>query len=439
MGYIKVKEFKFLCLLYLLFFIINTSYAEKFKEYVLDNGLKVIIKEEHKYPAVLVQLWYKVGSSYERSSQSGLSYLLEQMSSIVSSDPHTEYLKKLFFEKGGEYNSRTSLDYTVYTQIAPPQELELALKLEFNRMNNLLFDDQVFSNEKETLIIKKSLDDQFNKNLFFRDQLYKAADPNFWIHDVEELRINDLRQWYTNWYTPNNAILIIAGDVKSTEAYNLAQQYFGNIAARHVNVGLNKSSLHPVLKYKRLEIKLPIKVQHLFMEYKVPSLNTAKEHWEPYAIEVLIHLLSDGNSCRFSKYLVRNADPVAFEVKATYNLFRKQDTSLLFSAIPVRHKLLMVVEEAIDQQIETLKSTLVSDLELKNVKNRILANSAYETDSLLEQMNKIGSLESAGYNFGLTEHRLKEIKGITAKQIQAVAKKYLVKNYLTVVYLMPED
>ena len=444
------------------YFIINISgisaNGEQFKQYTLDNGLKVIIKEDRYSPSVLLQLWYKVGSGYENSAKAGISYFLQQILLQSSNNPHIEYIKKLIFEKGGESKAFTSLDYTVYSQMVPTKELEFALELESSRMNNLLFDEHVFYREKQNIIIKKQLADDINKNAVVRDRFYTMVYPNSGygspidgrVNDLKELQIEDLHKWYINCYTPNNAILVLAGNFNLTKAYKLIQRYFGNIAIRQHNVALvkvDKSS--SLLGNRRLEVNLPVKVPYLFMGYNVPSLNVATKstqyNWEPFAIEVLMAILNEGDNCRFSKYLLDHNEPLAVSIESYYNPFHKCATAMVFSAIPFYKNYnnnykesLVKLEEAILQQISLLQSTLVSKIELAKIKTKMLTKNIYEQESLFNQMHKVGSLEAAGYNFGLVKQRSKEIEAITAKQIQAVAKKYLVKDNLTVAYSMPE-
>jgi zinc protease len=453
MCHIK-KILIFLC------FIINISsvsaHVEQLKQYTLDNGLRVILKEDRYSPIVLLQLWYKVGSGYDTPSKTGSSYLLKQILSHSSNNPHNEFLKKFIFEKGGENKADLSLDYTVYSQIISSKELEFSLEAESSRMNYLMFNEDIFSREKQNIVTTRRLEEDVDKNAVARDRFYTMVYPNSgynsplkgWVNDLEELQIEDLYKWYKDWYTPNNVILTLAGNINLTKAYKLVQKYFGNIAVTNTNVNTNVKAPSSLLGYRRLEVNLPIKVPQLLMGYNVPSLNTAKYNWEPFAIEVLVAILHERNNCRFSKYLLEHDEPLAFAVDASYDPFHKHATAIVFSAIPdykiykshTNHKeSLARLEEAIIWQIDAVQSKLVSNLELAKIKNRMLTKNMYEKESLFKQMYTIGSLEVAGYNFGLIEQRLKEIEAITAKQIQVVAKKYLVKDGLTVAYLTPED
>ena len=429
----RIKNIIFLWALYFIL-IASVVYAEKFEQYILDNGLKIIIKEDHCNPMVALQVWYKIGDDYNNQYTSHISALLQQLVLNVNNNPHVEYLKKVIFANGDKYEASNDLYYSVYKHLAPATELENILELESFRMSNVVLNDEnIFNKEKHHFLIKTIFNNHINKSEVALKKFYDTAygyqsiQPNH----IEVLQLSELNNWYKNWYNPNNAVIILVGAINIDKSLQLIKRYFG-VLTKHNNhlTVLDKELLNHELGYRRLEVKMPINFPYLLVGYNVPSLNTAKHDWEPFAIEILVNLLK--------QYLINHGKLLTTVCDVEYNPFGKQSSLAYLSLIPLNSQNFTIIEDIIWQQIEQLQSNTVVDIELATIKNKILTNHMYTQQSLFKQITTIGKLEIAGYNFGLLEQYPKEIKRITAKQVQAVAKKYFIKEHLTVARILPE-
>ncbi|EPN85211.1 peptidase, M16 family protein, partial [Pseudomonas syringae pv. actinidiae ICMP 19101] len=211
-------------------------------EFTLDNGLKVVVREDHRAPVVVSQIWYKVGSSYETPGQTGLSHALEHMMFKGSSKTGPGESSLILRDLGAEENAFTSDDYTAYYQVLARDRLSVALELEADRMATLKLPADEFGREIEVIKEERRLrtDDKPMGKAFerFKAMAYPASGyhtPTIgWMADLERMKVEELRHWYESWYTPNNATLVVVGDVQPDEVKALAERFFGPIPRRDV-------------------------------------------------------------------------------------------------------------------------------------------------------------------------------------------------------------
>lgn len=411
---------------------ISAMYAKaSFKQYILHNGLKVIIKEDHYTPTIALQVWRKAGSNL---SSSNTHALLQQMINNVSNDPHIQYLKRVLFAMGDKYNTIATPEYSIYTHLAPANQLENILKLEAYHMSKVLLDDKaLFEREKYHYLTKLLLDKDTNQFSMVLDKFYKTAygtlEQAYIYNDVAQLDLQDVNNYYKNFYTPNNTVLILVGDVNIDTCYKLLENYFGKTVASHNTPVISKNILTANLGYRKVEIKMPATNSYLFLGYNVPSLNTTKYDWEPFALKILSSMLQ--------KLLVKYNK--LFQVtEINYNPFHHDSSVFYLSLIPADEQYFNTIEAIMHQTIEQLKTELIANNDLDYIKNKILTEHVRTQQSLFTQIYNIGMLEMAGYNFDIVNYYSKAIKNITNKQLRAVAKKYFVKDRLTLMYVSPE-
>ncbi len=418
--------------------------AEGIQEFTLDNGMKVIVRENHRAPVVVSQVWYRVGSSYEHPGITGISHALEHMM-FKGTERHGQgEFSRIIAELGGRQNAFTGRDFTAYFQTLERSHLELALELEADRMRNLLLDEEEFLREIEVVKEERFLRTDDNPNAYTNEQFMAAAfrlNPYRipiigWLDDLENMTVADLRRWYDDYYAPNNAILVVAGDVQAKEVLAMAKRHFGPIAPREVPA--DKPRLEPPQEgERRLIVKRPAELPYLAMGYQVPVLRHAEAAWEPYALEVLASILSGGDSARFGRELERGEQIVA-GASASYDPHTRHNSLLTLRAIPARGRDIDEVEAALRKQIQRLRDAPVTASELERVKAQVAASKVYELDSLFYQAMQIGMLETVGLDWQVGEQYLERIQGITAEQVQAVANKYLHDDALTVAILEPQ-
>jgi len=364
----------------------------KIHEKTLANGMKVIIKEDHRAPVVISQVWYQVGSAQEHSGITGVSHVLEHMMFKGTEKYPSGTFSSTVAGIGARDNAFTGRDYTAYYQLMGKQNLEVSFELESDRMLNLILDEEDFKSEVEVVKEERRLRTDDNPNARVYEQLYSTAFINNpyhhpiigWMDDLNNLELVDLEDWYQRWYTPNNATLVVVGDVDPQATFALAEQYYAGLPGRPVKASKPRLE-HPQTGPRRVTVKAVAKLPYMMLGYKVPSLATAENDWEPYALSVLASVLDGG------------------------------------------------------PEIKQLQENLVSERELKRVKAQVIASEVYQQDSIQRQATVIGSLETVGLGWNLIGEYNQRINSITAEQVQEVAQKYLVEDGLTVALLQPVD
>jgi len=412
-------------------------------EYQLDNGLKLIVKEDHRAPVVVSQVWYKVGASYEYDGITGVSHVLEHMM-FKGTDAHPPgEFSRIIAANGGNENAFTSANYTAYFQNLEQSRLPVSFELEADRMRNLHLQEEEFRKEIKVVMEERRLRtedkpaaltyEQFNAAAFTSSS---ARIPTIgWMNDLENMQLEDLQAWYERWYAPNNAIVVVAGDVEPEAVLRLAKQYFGPL--RPETVVPPKPRIEPPQRGMRsIVVRAPAEVPYTIMGYKVPVLKTAEEAWEPYALEVLASILDGGDSARLTSELVRGSQ-IATDAGAGYDLYDRQETLFLLDGTPAATEGIEALQQALLQQVQRLKDEPVKADELERVKSRVIADAVYEQDSVFYQAMKLGQLAAIGLDWRLADEYVARIKAVTAEQLQAVAAKYLVDSHLTVARLEP--
>lgn len=412
-------------------------------EYQLKNGLKILVKEDHRAPVVASEIWYRVGSSYEPGGLTGISHVLEHMMFKGTKKYGPGEFSKIISSLGGRENAFTSYDYTGYFQLLERSHLQTSFKLEADRMRNLLLDQEEFKKEIEVVKEERRLRTEDNPSALTYERFVAAAYVSSpyqqpiigWMDDLNHLKLEDIEDWYDQWYAPNNATLVVVGDVQPEQVLKLAKKYFGRIKARELPAIKPQREVTP-LGERRIQVRVPAKVPILMMGYQVPVLTTAKVEWEPYALTVLAAVLDGGASARFAKELIRGQQ-IAASAGAGYNMAARMDSLFMFDAVPAPGKTVVEVEEAILKQIAQLKSESVSAAELARIKAQVRAEDVYQQDSIYYQARLLGSLDSVGLDYRLIDSYADRIEQVTAEQVRQVAVKYLVPDRLTTAVLQP--
>lgn len=352
---------------------------------------------------------------------------------------------RLIAAAGGKENAFTSTDYTCYFQQLEKSHLPLSFKLEADRMANLQLTDEEFAKEIKVVMEERRwrTDDkpQSKVNEAFQGAVYRAhpySRPVIgFMNDLENMTADDAREWYNNWYAPNNATLVVVGDVKAEEVYKLAKQHFGKLKPKVLPV--RKPQVEPEqLGERRVVVKAPAKLPYLLMGYHVPALNNPDTDWEPYALEVLAGVLSGNPAARLNQRLVRESK-LAIDASAGYDLMsRGRQSVFALDATPSEGKTVAELEAALIQQIENIKQSGVTAEELERVKAGVIAADVYKRDSMFYQGMQIGTIETIGFPWKILEDYPNKLRAVTPEQVQAVAKKYLLPDNLTVATLDPQ-
>jgi len=420
-------------------------YAAEVAQFQLDNGLTVLVKEDHRAPVVTSQVWYKVGASYEPDGITGVSHILEHMMFKGTTKLKPGEFSKIVARLGGTENAFTSQDYTAYFQNIEASQLGRMFELEAQRMGYLKLDDAEFQKERQVVLEERRMrvEDQPESRLQERFSAIAYDVSPYrrpvigWQKDIESYQLSELQTWYNQWYSPNNATLVVVGDVKPDAVFALAKSAFGCLPSRQMGVSKANHEL-PSVGEKRLVVRDDkAKIQSLMMGYAVPSWKTSEDKQEAYALEVLAHILDGGSSARLSKELVRGSQQLT-QADAAYDLYARLSTQFTLSAVTAEGVTLEQAEAAIKATITKVVKEGVADTELKRVLAHVESSYVFEQDSMFYQGMKLGEAATVGVPLSEVNAYIERLRSVTAEQVQAAAKKWLVNDRLTVAYLLPK-
>ena len=414
-------------------------------ETTLKNGLKVIIREDHRSPMVMTQIWYGVGSSDESGNLLGISHVLEHMMFKGTNKIPNDEFTRLSRIYGGSINASTFTNYTNYYQLYPKTYLPMALELEADRMSNLLLRQQDFDPEIKVVMEERRLRTDDNpRSLAFERFKWIAYPTSHYrqpvighMKNLQNIQLEDIKNWYRDWYTPNNAILIIVGDVDSESTLLQVQKYFGDIPARKTPPR-NDVLEFDRIGYRHMELNLPVQVPNLYMAWNVRSLVTAKNPQNAYALTIIKSLLDSGISSRLQDRLVRDKK-ILTAISVSYDPYSRGDSLLSISALPTDGVSLQEAEKAIQSEIDLLKTELIKPEEVERVTARFVSNLVYSQDDIAGQAKMIGNLEINGLSFRLMDELPKHFETVTPQDIQRVANIYFTRDNLSTLYLSPEN
>ena len=413
-------------------------------EKVLDNGLKVLVRPDHRAPVVVSQIWYKVGSSYEPEGLTGISHVLEHMMFKGTKNLGPSEFSRIIADNGGEENAFTGRDYTAYFEQLEKSRLEIAFELEAERMQNLKLDPEELKKEVQVVLEERRLRtedrpesltyEKFRSTAFQRS---RYGNPIIgWPEDLRSLTVENLRDWYKRFYSPSNAVLVVVGDVEPEEVFALAEKHFGPIPAYDVNPF--PDPVEPPQKEPRsVTVEAPATVPYIVLGFHVPNLGSQDaEPWEPYALEVLAYLLDGGKTARLNRELVRKLR-IAAAAGAGYDPVARLDPLFVLDANPSNGRSVEDLRAAMLSVIEDIKRTPVTSEELERVKIQLVASKVFEADSTFYQAMRLGIFETNGHGWETGQTFNERLRQVTAEQVQAVARKYLVEHNMTEAVLRP--
>ena len=311
-------------------------------------------------------------------------------------------------------------------------------------MANLVLSDEEFAKEIKVVMEERRLrtDDQPQARLFeqIMAAVYQAhpyRSPIIgWMNDLENMTAADAREWYRRWYVPNNATLIVVGDVKAEDVFAMAEQYFGPIPAR--DLPTRKPQIEPPQNgTRRLILKAPAELPRLVMAYHAPSLRDVTKDWEPYALAVLTGVLDGHDAARLDRRLVRTEN-LAVSAGATYDGVNRGDALFFLDATPSSGNSVTMLEVILKEEIRKIVDEGVSEQELKRVKAQVIASQVFQLDSMFNQARMMGALEMSGLHYASAREQGEKLLAVTETQVRDVAKKYLIDDNLTVAVLDPQ-
>jgi zinc protease len=417
--------------------------AEPAHECTLKNGMKIIVKEDHRAPTVAHMVWYKAGSVDEQNGTTGLAHVLEHMMFKGTKTLKPGEFSQRVAALGGRENAFTSKDYTAYYQQVEKSRLEKVMALEADRMANLQFNKDEFAKEIRVVMEERRwrTEDQpialvyeaLNATAFFSHPYHHPIVG--WMNDLKSMTVEDTKRWYQRWYTPNNATMVVAGDVEPKQVCAMATKYFGQIPARPIEATRPQEEA-PQRGTRRVTVKAPAENPYVALGFKAPTLRDVEKDEDVYALQVLAAVLDGYDNARLNARLVRT-DRVANSAGAGYSGIARGPALFTLDGVPAGKVTTEQLEKLLRGEIERVAKEGVSPQELKRVKTQLIADQIYKRDSAFGQAMEIGAMEMAGISHTKIDRIIEKLGDVTAEQVQAVAKTYFGDDSLTVATLVP--
>ncbi|MBA3060869.1 MAG: insulinase family protein [Nitrospirae bacterium] len=429
---------KKLAVLIFIILLLPLSLSAGVNEYKLDNGLKVLVIEDHKAPLTTFQIWYRVGSRDEPAGKSGISHLLEHMMFKGTPKYSSKAFSKMVKRKGGVDNAFTTKDYTMYYQTLASDRIDISIELEADRMQNLILDPKEVIAERNVVMEERRMryDDDPQNSLY--EEVIAAAFKSHsyhwpvigWMSDISSIERSDLLSHYRAYYSPDNAVIAVSGDVQADEIIKKIKASFGSIPPASSRTVVTSKETEQKGE-RRISLKREAELPYIITVYHTPSF----PHPDSYALEVLGMILSGGKSSRLYRSIVYEKK-LAIGASADYSGFNKDPYLFLFDATAAPGKDIKDVENALYAEIEKIKKELPSEREVQKAKNQIEASFVMGQDSIYYQAQIAGMFEMLG-SWNLKEQYLENIRKTTPEDVSRVAKKYLHEDNRTVGILIP--
>jgi zinc protease len=417
--------------------------AAQAEEFMLKNGMKIIVKEDHRAPTAAHMIWYRIGSMDESNGATGVAHALEHMMFKGTKKLKPGEFSERVAQLGGRENAFTSRDYTAYFQQIEKSKLEDVMALEADRMANLVFDKNEFAKEIRVVMEERRLRTEDQPIALLYEALNAtafAAHPYRhpiigWMDDLEHMTVEDAKAWHDRWYAPNNATMVISGDVDARRVRELAEKYFGRIPRKEAPV--TKPQNEPLQRgIKRVTVKAPAENPYVVLAFKAPTLRDVEKDDDVHALDVLAAVLDGYDNARLNAKLVRT-DRVANSVGAGYSNIARGPSLFLLDGTPAQGTTTEQLEKLLRAEVERIAKEGVSEAELKRVKTQLIAGQVFKRDSVFGQAMEIGAMEMSGLSHKQIDRVIEKLAAVTPQQVQAVAQKYFSDDALTVATLVP--
>jgi zinc protease len=420
--------------------------ATNVAQFTLDNGLAVVVIPDHRTPVVTHMLWYRVGAADETAGKSGIAHFLEHlMFKGTAKNPAGRFTKQLA-AIGGQENAFTAADYTGYFQRTSREHLLTLMDFEADRMRGLVLTDDIVASERDVILEERNqridndpaarLSEQVQAAQFLNHPYHRPVIG--WRHEMETLDRQDALAWYRRFYAPNNAVLVVAGDVTAEEVKAFAEQTYGKVARVEGVGGPRKRPQEPpqIVERRVTFADLRVTQPSLQRSYLVPSYTTSKEG-EADALDVLAQILGGGSNSRLNRALVME-QRIATSTGAWYQGTALDDSRFGVTSTPAAGVTLEKVEGAIDAVIADFLDKGPTAEELERSKSRMIADYIYAQDNQATLARMYGAALTTGSTVEDVLARPERLRAVTAEQVRDVARRYLDKRHSVTGYLVRE-
>ena len=412
--------------------------------FTLKNGLQVVVISNHRLPVVSQMVWYKVGSADDPPGKSGVAHLLEHLMFKGTKVMAPGEYSKILARNGGRENAFTSNDTTAYYQVVAADRLELVMKLEADRMVNLVLTDADVLSERKVVVEERRARTDNNPAALLNEQMNAALYLNHpyrkpvigWKHELESLTTEDVLAFYRRYYAPDNAILIVSGDITAEKLKPLAEKYYGSIPARKVGKRVRLKE-PPQRAARRVQLRSPqVREPRWGRDYLAPGFSSGEKR-HAYALEVLNDILAGGATSRLYRSLVVE-QKIAVSAGASYDGDAYDLGTFSFYGQPANGIGMDRFEAAIDAEIAKLLNSGVTVNEVKRAKKRLLAGAIYARDSLRRGARAIGTALTTGQTVEDVETWPEHIKAVTVDRVNEAARAVFKLSNSVTGLLLPE-
>lgn len=413
--------------------------AMQVERFVFGNGLRVLVLEDHAAPVVCLQVWFSVGSRHERVGKTGISHLFEHLMFGETETFEHGAFDRMLEEAGAETNAATFLDWTYYVANLPKDALELVIRLESERMTKLVLRDPQVTSEKEVVANERRqrVDDDVDGAV--SEILYKEAFSEHayrwptigWMEDIQGFTTEDCTAFYKTYYAPNNAVMVVCGDVALRDVLRLVQAGYGGVEPSVIPVEDVRPE-PPQTEERRTKVNKPTPTQKAAIGYKSPALGD----FDHPALVLLNEILFGGRSSRVHRSLVQEKE-IATEVRASVGLFREPSLYDIYLVARGEH----TVEEliaALDAIVEEVKQSPPSEAELNKAKARIELGLLQGMETVSGKAEQLGFYETVLGSPGALFERLEMYRRVKRDDLLRVARRYLLSSARTVVEVFPD-
>ena len=409
------------------------------QSFTLENGLQVVIIEDHRVPAISHFIWYRVGAMDEPRGKSGIAHFLEHlMFKATKTIPEGEFSRRIG-RMGGDLNAFTAWDYTAYYVKIAREHLPVVMAMEADRMRNIDLSEEAVKTERDVVLAERKQVVDSDVTRQFGEQMAAALYQNHpysvpiigWMHEIKALNRQDALAFYQTYYAPNNAVVVITGDITLKDAKALAQQHYGPLKPSVLPPRVSLSE-PPHLAHRRLSMNdARVSMPTWERQYIVPSALNAQEDNTPFALQVLSALLASGDTGLLHEHLVHDLG-LANAVSVDYDAQRRGPSVFEISVVPSNpaKPAFQKIESSLEDVLNTLETRLTEE-DIARVKTTLVAEATFARDGLFYPGMIVGQTLSIGQPVDYIETWPSRIASVTKQDIVAALKTLRLENAVT--------
>lgn len=415
-------------------------------DFTLDNGLEVVVIEDHRAPVVVHMLWYRAGAADEQPGVSGIAHFLEHLLFKATDNMEAGELSRVVAENGGSDNAFTSQDYTAYFQRVAADRLGLMMQMEADRMRNLRLSEDDIATERNVILEERAQRTDSDPGALFHEQMNAAAYLNHpygtpiigWRHEAAQLSRADALAFYERFYAPNNAILIVAGDVTPDEVKTLAQKHYGPLKPTPDLTERARRTEPPQLAERRLRFEdARVSQPYVYRQYVAPERDPGAQE-RAAALVYLADILGGSGATSVLGQALQFENPIAVYAGAGYGAVMLDDTEFSLVVYPTQGTSLAEAEAALDAQIEEFLETGIDPEQFERIKFQIRADQVYGLDSAMSRAQRYGRALTSGLTIEDVQAWPDVLQAVTPEQVMEAARAVFDDRRSVTGWLVPE-